>query len=241
MSKKKKHQESTIENYYDLKVDKIDELVAALKADGTAESETANEKPIPTNIAEITGEEEKKGGSKKSKEFDPYRRNILARIPVWLKAVFIKWWFAGAVCFFIMWGIGLKDLDAIVLVGVVLGVIVDVLVNPIFRMMESDKKEYNNYMMFPFPFKAFWTFFTNIIYYVVIALLINYCYLGVNELMNLIKGTLGEDYHIYVAVEPLLFGVFCVIADMAFIGIKDLIVYLVKRNKKNKQEGIADV
>ena len=244
MSKKKKNKETTIENYYDLKVDKIDELVAALKADGKSEEAdggVANEQPVPTNIAEITGEEEKKGGSKKSKHFDPYRHNFLAWVPPCVKAIFIKWWFAGAVCFFIMWGIGLKDIDAVLLVGVVLGVIVDVLVNPIFRMMESDRKEYNNFMMFPFPFKAFWTFFTNIIYYVVIALMINFCYFGVNQLLNLIYGTLQEEYHIYVAVEPLLFGVFCTVADMAFIGIKDLIVYLVKRNKKNKQEGIADV
>ena len=31
--KKKKIQETTIENYYDLKIDKVDELVAALKAE----------------------------------------------------------------------------------------------------------------------------------------------------------------------------------------------------------------
>lgn len=239
MSKKKKNKESTIENYYDLKVDKIDELVAALKSEGTAnEGEVAQEQPVPTNIAEITGEEEKKGGSKKSKEFDPYRRHFLAFLPAWVKAVFIKWWFAGAVCFFIMWGIGLKDLDAVLLVGVVLGIVVDVLVNPIFRMLESDKKEYNYYIMFPFPFKAFWTFFTNIIYYVVVALGINFCYLGVNQLINLIKNTTNVYY---IGVEPLLFGVFCLIADMAFIGIKDLIVFLVKKGRKNKEKEIADV
>ena len=193
---------------------------------------------MTTNIAEITGEEEKKVGSKKSKEFDPYRHNFLAWLPAWVKAIFIKWWFAGAVCFFIMWGIGQTGLDAIFLVGVILGVIVDVLVNPIFRMLESDKKEYNYYMMFPFPLKAFWTFLTNVIYYLAIALVINYCYFGVNQIINLIKHT--TDVY-YVGVEPLLFGVFCVVADMAFIGIKDLIVFLVKKSKKNKEEEIADV
>ena len=145
----------------------------------------------------------------------------------------IKWWFAGAVCFFILWGTGLKDEDAVLVVGVVWGVVVDLLVNSVFRMLESDKKEYNIYMMFPFPLKAFWTFFTNIIYYVIVAVVVNYCYLGVNELINLIKGTSGLYY---VGVEPLLFGVFCTIADMAFIGIKDLIVYLVKRGKSKKEE-----
>lgn len=230
MSKKKKvkNKETNIEDYYDLKKDSIDELVSALKGDSQEDR-----KPITTNIAEITGEKEKEGGSKKSKEFDPYKRDKLQFLPTWLKAIFIKWWFAGAVCFFIMWGTGLKDEDAILVVGVVWGVVVDLMVNTVFRLMESDKKEYNNYMMFPFPLKAFWTFFTNIIYYIVVAVIVNFCYLGTNELINLIKGTTGKYY---VGVEPLLFGVFCTVADMAFIGIKDLIVYLVKRKKRNKEE-----
>lgn len=235
MSKKKKHgreKETTIEDYYDLKKDSIDDLVEALKGESSEEK-----KPLTTNIAEITGEKEKEGGSRKSKEFDPYKRDKLQFLPTWLKAIVLKWWFAGAVCFFIMWGIGLKDEDAILLVGVVWGVVVDLLVNPILRMLESDKKEYNAYMMFPFPLKAFWTFITNIIYYMLVTVMVNLCYLGVNELINLIKGTEGLYY---VAVEPLLFGIFCVIADMVFIGIKDLIVFLVKRSKRKKEEA-ADV
>ena len=230
MSKKKKsrEKETTIENFYDLRKDSIDELVSALKSENPEDS-----KPLTTNIAEITGEKEKEGGSKKSKEFDPYKRGKLRFLPTWLKAIVLKWWFAGAVCFFIMWGIGLKDEDAILLVGVVWGIVVDLLVNSVFRLLESDNKEYNNYMMFPFPLKAFWTFFTNIIYYVIVAIIVNFCYLGVNELINLVKGTSGLYY---VGVEPLLFGVFCTIADMAFIGIKDLIVYLVKRKKRKKEE-----
>ena len=135
-----------------------------------------------------------------------------------------------------MWGTGLKDLDAILVVGVVWGVVVDLLVNSIFRMLESDRKEYNNYMMFPFPLKAFWTFFTNVIYYIFIAIIVNFCYLGVNELINFAQGTSGKYY---IGVEPLLFGVFCTIADMAFIGIKDLIVFLVKRGKRKKQQNAA--
>ncbi|MDE7084896.1 MAG: hypothetical protein K2O81_06585 [Clostridia bacterium] len=230
MSKKKKfkEKETNIEDYYDLRKDSIDELVSALKNDSSDIY-----KPITTNIAEITGEKEKERGSKKSKEFDPYKRDKLQFLPTWLKALFIKWWFAGAVCFFIMWGTGLKDEDAILVVGVVWGLVVDLLVNPILRMLESDKKEYNNYMMFPFPLKAFWTFLTNIIYYIVVALLVNFCYLGVNELINLIRGTVNKYY---IGVEPLLFGVFCTVADMAFIGIKDLIVYLVKRKKRKIEE-----
>ena len=221
--KKKNNKETTIENYYDLRVKEMDELVSALKGDG---QEPAEAEPVTLNIAEITGEEVK--GSEKSKKFDPYRRDKLSAIPVWLKAIFIKWWFAGCVCYFFMMGLGINSnaLDLLVIVGVALGVVTDVLVNPAMRFMESDKKEFNAYMMFPFPFKKYWTFFTNIVYYTAVVVLVGLLYTLINKYV----------FKTAFAVEPLLFGTFCLIVDMAFIGIKDLIVYLVKRKKRKKEE-----
>ncbi|MDE5942594.1 MAG: hypothetical protein K2H30_00095 [Clostridia bacterium] len=223
--KKKKFQETTIENYYDLKLDKIDELVAALKDESPAEKTE-----ISYNVAEITGDDRAKN---RNKEFDPYKVDKFSRIPAWVKALFIKFWFAGCACYFVMFGLKIDDLDKLVILGAVLGLIVDVLVNPLFRFMESDKKEYNAFMMFPFRFKAFWTFFTNLIYYIVVIICVNYCYVGLNNLINLISGTQNE---LKVGVEPLLFGVFAVIIDMIFIGIKDGIVILIKKRKNSKKE-----
>ena len=144
------------------------------------------------------------------------------------------------VCYFVMFGISSfmdgNTLDLLVLTGIVLGLVVEILVNPLFRFMERDNREYDPYMMFPFPFKAYWTFFTNILYYIVVALVMYFAfYLGLNELINYIKGTEGA---IAVGVEPLLFGTFTVLADMIFIGIKDLIVYLVKKFSKEKAANV---
>jgi uncharacterized membrane protein len=126
-------------------------------------------------------------------------------------------------------------LDSAVLSGLVLGIVVDVLVNPLFRYMESDKKEYNAYMMFPFPFKAFWTFFANIIYYLGVTVGLYFSYIGINLLCNAVANTSDVTY---VGVEPILFGVFVLVIDMALIGIKDLIVFLVKKIKNKKIENI---
>lgn len=220
MAKKKKIQETTIENYYDLKVDKIDELVAALQGDGFEDDEK-----ITTDIEEITGEKIDSKNVKK-RNFDPYRRDKLAAIPVWLKAIFIKWWFAGAVCYFVNMGLGLyipSAFDLMILDGLLFGIINDVVVNPLFRMLESDRKEFNAYMMFPFPVKHFWTFFANMLYYIVVFMGVNLCYLGINK------------YITFAAVEPLLFGVFAVAVDMAFIGIKDLVVFLIKKARRKEK------
>lgn len=230
MAKKKKIQETTIEDYYDLKVDKVDELVAALRDDYSDDMF----EPLSMNISDCTGVDDVANRTKRGKEkqFDPYKTDFLARVPTWIKALFTKFWFAGAVCYFIMWGIRINDtLDSLVLTGAVLGLVVEILVNPLMRYMETDRKEFNAYMMFPFPFKAYWTFFTNVLYYILVIVCVNYCYYGVNTLCNLAAGTTN---YIHVGVEPLLFGVFCVIVDMVFIGIKDLIVYLVKGRKKEK-------
>lgn len=234
--KNKKFKETTIENYYDLKVDKVDELVAALKGDDFDESES-----VSMYISDCTGEATDANLTRrgKQKQFDPYKVDKLSRIPTWIKALFVKWWFAGMVCYFVKMGINISDpLDSIVLCGAVLGLIVDVLVNPLFRYMESDRKEYNAYMMFPFPFRQFWTFFTNILYYVIVLACVNGCYLGLNELINLIKGT---EQQLQVGVEPLLFALFTVAVDMAFIGIKNGVVHLVRKLKRKKKECAVNV
>ncbi|MDE6691343.1 MAG: hypothetical protein K2K04_05170, partial [Clostridia bacterium] len=193
----------------------------------------SNFEPLTKNIAEITGEEEKAKAGSKNAEFDPYKVDKLSRIPAWIKAFFIKFWFAGAVCYFVNMGLGTyvdATLDLMLIDGVLLGIITDCMVNPIFRMIESDRKEYNNFMMFPFPFKKYWTFITNIIYYVGVFITVLFAYEGLNKLAELINKSW------YVAVEPMFFGIIVLLVDMAFIGIKDLIVYLVKRNKRKKEE-----
>ncbi len=237
--KKKKNKETTIENYYDLKTKEMDELVAALKGDAPAEEQ----EPISYNIAECIGEDAAKQGEettykKSAKEFNPYKLDRLSRLPTWLKAFFIKFWFAGCVCYLVCFGLGgvIASTENLMLItGVVLGVVVDVLVNPALRYFQSHEKEYDNYMMFPFPFKKYWTFFTNIVYYMVVAITVAYMYRGLNVMIDAIKGTPGSAL-IHVGVEPLLYGVFCFIADMVFIGIKDLIVFIVKRAKRKKQK-----
>ena len=215
MAKKKKIKETTIEDFYDLRVDKVDELVAALKGEDTSEYGE-----VSMNISEIVGD-----GKNSSKEFNPYRTDFLARVPAFIKALLLKWWFSGLVCFLVNFGLGLyvsATSDLVLLDGVFLGVFVDVLVNPLFRFMESDKREYNNYMLFPFPLKAYWTFFTNILYYIGVAWAVNFVYLFINELM------------FSLPIEPLSWALVVVAVDMIFIGIKDLVVHLVKKRKKER-------
>ncbi len=238
--KKKQKKETTIEDFYDLKADKVDELVAALKGE-----EIEDDEPVSYKVEDCVGaegveygeeleyESEKSKKKRGGKEFNPYKLDRLSRVPTWIKACFIKFWFAGMVYYLI--GFGLSSYIAstenlVILTGLILGAVVDFLVNPIMRYFESSDKEYNNYIMFPFPLKKFWTLITNILYYIIVAFGVNGIYFIINEYINV---TLG--------VEPLLFGLFAVIVDMIFIGIKDLVVFLVKKAKNKKSEKVTDV
>ena len=214
MAKKKKFKETTIENFYDLKTEKVDELVAALKGEDVSEYGEVSMK-----ISDCTGVG---GGSKEFKVNQTMGGGTW--IPVFLKAFFVKWWFAGMVCFFVNMGLGIvvqSTVDLLVLDGIVLGLVADLFVNPLFKFMETDRREYNAYMMFPFPFKAYWTFFTNVLYYVGVAIIVNYVYNLVNMLFSF-------------PIEPLSWALIVLVVDMAFIGIKDLAVHLVKNRKREE-------
>lgn len=213
--RKKDTDEDKISNYYDLKVKETEELVAILK-----------DEQFFSDDSGFAANNDYEGMDKK---FNPYKHDKLAAIPFWIKALFIKWWFVGAVSFFMVFGFSstaMDTLDRIVVIGIILGIIVDVLVNPIFRMIESDKKEYNWFMMFPFEFKCFWTFFANIIYYIVVYMIVAIIYGQINVNFGNLQ------------VEPVLSGLFTLIVDMVFIGIKDGVVALVKKMSHKRKEKV---
>lgn len=167
---------------------------------------------------------DKKEYPKNKKLKDPakqYRSSFLDRIPATVKALFIKFWFNGAVCYFIFWGLGLyvtDHLDMIVILSVVLGMITDILVNNALRFIETLPGENDKWMMF--PKKKFWTFIANIIY----AFIVLFCVVWLYEVIK-------------IGVEPILFGIFYMLFDLLFIYMKNLMKTIINdaKNKVNKQ------
>ena len=191
------------ENYYDLKTDAVERLANADKK---------------------TYEEAKTDPGRQ------YRSSAIDRIPSWIKALFIKFWFNGAVCFFIFWGLGLyiNSMENMILImAVVLGIITDILVNNAFRFFERYEGQNSKWMMF--PQKKFWTFFANIVYAFIVLLGVIWFYNIFNGLLNSIKGTEGQ---IYLGVEPIVFGLSYMLIDLFFIGIKNLLASIITDAKQ---------
>ena len=142
------------------------------------------------------------------KELSRYSGSILNRIPIWAKALFIKFWFAGAVCFFFYWGLSpylSSWLDQVVVLGLGMGVVTDLLTNNVLRFISSADKEYYPYMMF--ETNKYWTFIANIIYAAIILFIV----INIYRLLHM-------------NVEPILFGILYTAVDMLFIKAKGLIL-----------------
>ena len=154
-------------------------------------------------------------------ELNKYRSRGRIRLPNWLKAIAIKAWFAGAVCFFILWGLGsyIGGLDMLVVSAVALGMVTDLLTNNTLRFLEKNPGENDCYMMIP-P-KGVRSFVLNLLYGAVIMACV---FLFYNALNYAIMAATGVEDTVFVGVEPLLFGLLCMGFDMLLIGIKRLLL-----------------
>ncbi len=183
-------------NYYDIKTDAVERLVNA------------------KNAPEVS-----------DKEIEKYTNKKKFHMPSLLKVVLLKFWFAGAVCYFVMWGLGMmiSGLDLMVVLAIALGLVNDLMINHVIRHFEAFPGAGDKYMMF--TSKKFWTIFLNIIYCSVILFFIVQAYNLVNTLL---VGDVSTADTVAVGVEPILFGLLFVGFDTLFIKIKKTFIKIFK-------------
>lgn len=189
---------------YELKSDAVEKLVQAEAGD----------------VPEFSEEELKK-----------YRSKSRINLSNTVKVVLLKAWFAGAVCYFILWGLGIyvsSLIDMLFILGIVLGMVTDVLTNNVIRFIEQSPGENDKWLMF--PKKGMVSFFLNMVY----ALVLIGCVYGLYGMINrVILAIVGNADTVPLGVEPILFGVFCMGFDVLFVSLKNLLkrILLDARNK----------
>lgn len=185
--------DSVIINNYNLKSDAVDALV-------NADSEDAPEYS--------------------QEELDKYRSRKGKGVPETVKVLFIKAWFAGAVCFFFLWGLGTyigSMIDMLFILGVALGAVTDLLVNNTLRFIEKTDGANDRFMMF--PKRNTLNLFLNVLYCLVIVGSVYSLYNFINSVLITIS---GNPDSVPLGVEPILFGLFCMGFDMLFVTIKNV-------------------
>lgn len=202
MAKDEKKQSRDASSYYALHTGAVDDLVNT-----TAE-----------NAPHYSKEELEKYRSGKTK----------FRIPEAVKVLLIKFWFYGAVCFFVFMGLGtyvVNQWDMLFIGAVVLGMVTDLLINHFLRFTEKMAGGSRRWMMV--TRRGAVGFFMNLVYgFVLMA--------GVVLIYNLVNMALISVFGSkqMLGVEPLLFGVFATLADMLLIFMKRTLINIVEDAKK---------
>lgn len=182
----------TTSDYYKLHTDAVRDL---------AEADESNSPEVPES------------------ELLRYRSGPKLRLSAWAKAVLIKMWFAGSVCFFIFWGLSAyitARLDLMLVFGMALGVVTDLLTNNILRGVAKTPNACDKWMMF--PKKSYASFLLNILYAFVPLGLTETAYILLNLLLLALQGEGGAP----LGVEPILFGMLYTCADLLCIALKRL-------------------
>ena len=191
-------------DYYKLHVDAIERLVTA---------DESNSPPVD------------------EKELRRYHKGPQIRLSDWLKALLIKAWFAGVVCYFFYFGLGGmlgSLLDILFVLGLALGFVTDLLTNNVLRFIEKNEGAYARWMMFPQK-KKHYTLPLNVLYAFVLILFVATTYRAVNGIIAVTGSENG------LGVEPVLFGVFTTAWDCAFLAMKRAFRKIVAEAKEKAQ------
>jgi len=154
-------------------------------------------------------------------ELNKYRKKSRFKLSETMKVLLLKAWFAGAVCYFILWGLGMyiySLIDMLFILGVVLGMVTDLMTNNVIRFIEKNNGENDKWLMF--PKKGMASFFLNMVYAMVLILCVYFFYGIINNIAVMI---IGNADTVPLGVEPVLFGIFCMGFDILFIGCKHLL------------------
>ena len=198
-----KEAEKTLSEYYRLNTQAVDDLV------------TADE----SNSPQVSAAELRK-----------YRSGPRVRLADWAKALLIKCWFAGAVCFFFLWGLGMYVTDywdQMLVLGVALGIVTDLLTNNLFRFYAKTPGANDRWMMF--PQKKFITLFLNILYAFLVLACVVMTYQAINALLVALTGARDT---VPLGVGPILFGVFVTAWDQLFITMKRTLIKIFRDARK---------
>ncbi len=163
---------------------------------------------------------------------DSFKESKLRKIPYAYKAVFVKYWTCGVIYFFVNMGLTntlfsdnvvlfSQGFDIIVLVdGLIYGLAYFFLHGFLLELAERYEGEGRPWSIY--YSRKWWTIWIDILYGLVWSFLCNFFCLYLNEWMNNTPVS-------WMFREPFTFALLGLAVEMAFIGLKNLCVYIVHR------------
>ena len=195
------------EDIYRIKKEAVDDLV------------NANKENTPTYSEE---------------ELKKYKTKSKLNISPTFKALFIKFWFSGVVCYFFIWGLGMyikSNLDLYVVTAIGMGFVKDILENNLYRFIANPSGSNDKWMMF--PKKSYMSLVFNVLYAIVVTGCVYFTYQGINYV-----GTSGNNDRVVFGVEPIFFGIFYMGFELLFLWMKHMAVRIIADAKKKVEGGV---
>ena len=181
-------------------------------------------------IEDLVTADESNSPKVSEEELRKYRSGPKIRLRDGVKAALIKWWFAGAVCFFFFWGLGIMipSLEnQMIVLGIGLGLVTDLLVNNIFRYYAKTPGANDRWIMV--RHKGVAGMAMNLVYAFVLLGLVVITYDIVNRIA---VGITGTSDTVPVGVEPILFGFLTMGWDLLLLQARKWIRQIVDDAKK---------
>ena len=197
--KKQAKKDRSAQAYYDVKTDAVEQLLSTEKAPA-----------VP------------------AAELRKYTKKHRFHIPAPVKIIGLKFWFAGAACYFFLWGLGMyvHGLDMLLVLAIGLGLMTDLMVNRLLRNMEPEERAYDKWMMV--TARSFWSVFLNVIYAGVILFCIFQVYGILNYAMGVNAAASGTEEVAMIGVEPFLFGILYLVFDLLLIGFRNMLLRVIR-------------
>ena len=195
----------TTADYYQLKTQAVEDLATA-----------SEENSPPVSAAELK----------------KYRSGPRVNMADWVKALLLKCWTGGMICYFFIWGLStfaLNQWDHLLILGIALGLVTNLITNSIFRFIAGTPGKYDRWMMFPGKSLLFLPL--DILY----ALLLVFCTVLTYNGLNMLLAGAGNASPA-IGVEPILFGVIVTMWDLLFISAKHLLQRIIL-DAKQKADG----
>ena len=167
-------------------------------------------------------------------ELKKYRSKSRLNINPVFKALFIKFWFSGVVCYFFIWGLGMyipSNLDLYFVTAIGMGFVKDILENNLYRFVANPEGSNDRWMMF--PKKSYMSLVFNVLYAILVTGCVYFTYQGINFV-----GTSGNNDRFVFGVEPIFFGIFYMGFELLFLWMKHMAVRIIADAKKKVEGGV---
>ncbi len=168
-------------------------------------------------------------------ELKKYRTKSKIQISGKSKALLIKLWFSGAVCYFFIWGLGMyiaSTLDLFFVTAIGMGFVKDILENNALRWVADPPGSNDRWMMV--PKKRYISLIFNVLYSFVVMFCVMMTYEGVNGTLSAIT---GQTEGVLFGIEPVTFALIYLLFDLFFLWIKHFAAKIIADARSKVEKG----